>query len=68
VAYASSSAQIDLDSLNNIFKNYSSIVIDGDFNAKHRSWNNFSNNSRGVQLYNYIQRNDILLIQQYVFA
>jgi len=41
---------------------YSPIVLGGDFNAKHRSWNNFSSNTRGVQLYKYIQDNDISLI------
>jgi len=50
VAYVSTNTHFEFNSLNNIFKDYSPIVLGGDFNAKHRSWNNFSNNNtRGIQ-------------------
>jgi len=44
------------------------IVLGGDFNAKHKLWNNFSNNTRGVQLYKYIQKNDISLIHSDTYS
>jgi len=43
VAYISLNAQFAFDSLNSIFDS-SPIIIDGDFNTKHRDWNNFYNN------------------------
>jgi len=62
VAYVLPSTHFEFNSLNNIIKDYSPIVLGGEFNAKHRTWYNFSNNTRGVQLFNYIQNNDISLI------
>jgi len=66
--YVSPSVQFNFDSLNNIIKDYSPIIFGGDFNAKHRSWNNFSNNTRGVQLFRYIQNNDISLTHSNTYS
>jgi len=62
VVYAPPSVTFDFNCLNNIIKDHSPIFIGGDFNAKHRTWNNFTNNARGIQLNNYILKNDISLI------
>lgn len=44
----------DLDVLLNLDEK---VLIAGDFNAKHLSWNNNKNNSRGISLYNYLDKN-----------
>jgi len=54
--------------LSNVIKDYSPIIIGGDHNAMHRSWNNYSNNTRGVQLYRYLLNNDISLIYSNTFT
>jgi len=59
VTYVSPSVQFGFDLLNNIIKDYFPIIFGDDFNVKHISWNNFSNKTRGVQLFKYIQNNDI---------
>jgi len=55
VIYVPLKAQFTFDSLNDIIKDYSPIIIGGDYNTKHRSWNNYSNNTCGIQLHRYIQ-------------
>lgn len=43
----------DLDTLLDLDEK---VLITGDFNAKHMSWNNDKNNSRGVSLFKYLQK------------
>lgn len=54
--------------LNVIFRSNSKILIGGDFNAKHRAWNNFTNNARGIKLSQYMDRNNITLISSGTFS
>jgi len=68
VIYAPPKAKFSCNILNNIVTNNSPIIIGGDFNAKHKSWNNFNNNSRGLQLYNYINDNDISVIHSNTYT
>jgi len=68
VVYVSPNAHFQFDVLNDIIRDHSPIVLDGNFNAKRRSWNNFSSNTRGVQLYKYIQNNDISLIHSDTYS
>jgi len=68
VIYAPPKAKFTCNLLNNIVSSNSPIVIGGDFNAKHKSWNNFNNNFRGLQLYNYIKDNDISIIHSNTFT
>jgi len=63
----SSSIQFTFNSLSSLINDYSPIIISCDFNAEHRAWNNFSNNSRGVHLYSYLQRLDISIIHSNTF-
>jgi len=60
-------AQLDTNILGNILTNYSPIVIGGDYNAK-RKWNNFINNARGIQLYKFINNNDISIIHSNTYS
>jgi len=68
VIYVPPNAQFVFESLNDIFNNYAPIIIGGDFNAKHRSWNNIANNSRGIKLYNYLRHYDITLIHSSTYT
>jgi len=68
MVYVLPSVNFDFNCLNNIINDYSPILLGGDFNAKHRSWNNFSNNTCGIQLNNYILNNDISLIHSNTFS
>jgi len=68
VIYVPPKTQFAFDSLNDIINNYSPVIIGGDYNAKHKLWNNFSNNTRGIQLYKYIKNNDITIIHSNTFS
>jgi len=68
VIYAPPKAKFNCNSLNNVITNNSPIIIGGDFNAKHKSWNNFNNNTRGLQLYNYTINNDISIIHSNTYT
>jgi len=68
IIYAPPGVQFDFDLLKNFCNDYSPFVLAGDFNAKHRSWNNFSNNTRGVQLHNFIQNNDISIVHSNTYS
>jgi len=68
VVYAPPNAHLDTNILSNILTNYSPIIIGGDYNAKHKSWNNFTNNARGIQLYKFINNNDISIIHSNTYS
>ncbi|KAF4531621.1 hypothetical protein B566_EDAN017654 [Ephemera danica] len=46
---------IEKNDLIKIFKSHSHIILAGDFNAKHVSWNCYVNNKSGKTLYDFIQ-------------
>jgi len=60
VAYVIPNTQFFFDSFDNMFQGNISIIVGGDYNAKHRVWNNFYNNTRGVRLYSYLQNISII--------
>lgn len=49
---------IDQD-LDNLLTGQNQIVLLGDFNARHTTWNNPNNNARGRSLLNYTERNNL---------
>jgi len=68
VIYVPPKAQLNTNTLSNILIKHSPIVIGGDYNAKHKSWNNFTNNARGIQLYKFINNNDISVIHSNTYS
>jgi len=68
VIYVPPKAQLDTNTLSNLLINYSPIIIGGDYNARHKSWNNFTNNARGIKLYNFINNNDITIIHSSTYS
>jgi len=68
VIYVPPKAKFSFNSLNSILTNHAPIIIGGDYNAKHKSWNNFSNNARGIRLFKYINNSDITLIHSNTYT
>jgi len=68
VIYIPPKAKFSFDSLNTVLTKYAPIIIGGDYNAKHRNWNNFNNNARGIKLYKYINNSDISLIHSSTYT
>jgi len=68
VIYVPPKAQFNFESLSNIIKDYSPIILGGDYNAKHRLWNNYTNNTRGIQLYRYMLNNDVTIIHSNTYT
>lgn len=55
----------DLDKLTS---NNTSFFICGDFNARHKSWNNYSNNTYGLILSEFVSNNKFLLMFPHQFS
>jgi len=68
VIYVPPKIQFSFDSIASTLNKYSPIILGGDYNARHTTWNNFSNNTRGVQLYKFVNNNDISLIHSNTYT
>jgi len=68
VIYVPPKAKFSFNLLNTVLTKYASIIIGGDYNAKHKNWNNFSNNARGSRLYKYINNSDTSLIHSNTYT
>jgi len=68
MAYVTPNTQFTFDLTDNIFQFNTPIIIRGDFNTKHRAWNNFYKNIRGIRLYNFLQISCILIIHSNIYS
>ena len=62
VVYSPSDVYIDQNILNSLARTKPPYIIGGDYNARHTSWNNYSNNRSGRAIFDHAQSNSYRVI------
>ncbi|CAF1345427.1 unnamed protein product [Rotaria magnacalcarata] len=64
--YSPPNENIPLNIFKEILSRNSDTIILGDLNAKHDSWSNTTNNQKGRLLYEYLNENDLQVVNKFV--